>query len=114
MEDVSWLKRLENLLLQELQQVCTVRIFLHGLGDGFELLCRDVAGAIRDLFWTGYHQALALLESLDKQSRFHKSFMRSRIPPCHTTSHHTHMQLAAAQVFAIHIGDFKFPTARRF
>ena len=53
--------RLKYRLAQQLQQISSVAVVLHGLRQGVQLRSRDVSGPICDLFGTSDHQALPLL-----------------------------------------------------
>src|SRR4051812_866994 len=88
----------EYLVGQYLQQIAAVSVFAVMLRQLFQLRGIDVAFAICDFFGAGDLQALPLLDRRDELAGIEQGLVRSRIEPCHASSHHFDVQHAFPEI----------------
>ena len=97
----------------DLKQIFSIFRFGKWFGQFFELIGSDISPAVSNFFHTGNIQALALLNNGNKLCSFQKTFVRSCIKPCHSSSQKFYMQLLLEKIFVVDRCDFQFTAGRR-
>lgn len=97
----------------ETQQVLAVVVLLERLGKLVNLLSRDVAHAVGDLFEAGDLEALAGLDGLDEGCGLQQGVVGAGVEPGVASAHGLDVELVAREVGLVDVGDLEF-TARRW
>ena len=97
----------------EAQQILAIVVLLKRLGELVDLLSRDVAHAIGNLFEAGDLEALASLDGLDKGCGLQQGVVCAGIEPSVAAAHGLDVELMAREVGLVDVGDLEF-TARRW
>lgn len=99
--------------LLEAQQILAVVVLLEWLGELVNLLSRDVAHAVGDLFETGDLEALTGLDGLDEGCGLQQGVVGAGIEPGIASAHGLDVKLVAREVGLVDVGDLEL-TARRW
>lgn len=97
----------------EAQQILAVVVFSKRLGELVDLLSRDVAHAVGNLFEAGNLEALASLDGLDEGCSLQQGVVRAGIEPGVAAAHGLDVELVAREVGLVDVGDLEL-TARRW
>ena len=97
----------------EVQQILAIVVLLKRLGELVNLLSRDVAHAIGNLFEAGNLEALAGLDGLDEGCSLQQGVVRAGIEPGVAAAHGLDVELVAREVGLVDVGDLEL-TARRW
>lgn len=96
----------------EAQQILAVVVLLERLGELVDLLSRDVAHAVGDLFEAGDLEALAGLDSLDEGCSLQQGVVRAGIEPGVAAAHGLDVELVAREVGLVDVGDLELTACR--
>ena len=96
----------------EAQQILTVVVLLERLGELVDLLSRDVAHAIGNLFEAGDLEALASLDGLDKRCSLQQGVMCAGVEPGVAAAHGLDVELVAREVGLVDVGDLELTAGR--
>src|SRR5206468_1749544 len=99
-------------IAQHAQEVLAVLALARLLAELLELRRVDEALEKRDLLDTGDLQALALFERLDELRAAQERIIRAGVEPGDAAAHGLDGKLAAREVRAIDVGDFKLAARR--
>ena len=113
-EDGKELFRFDGRRLDEPQQVLTVTVVPHRLGETPDLLRVDVTHAEGNLFGTGNLEPLPRFEHVHERGRFDQRVVRSRVEPGRSAAEDLDRQLPRFEVTAIEVGDLEFAAGGRF
>src|SRR4030042_4470769 len=83
-----------QLIFQEMQQVLTILVAVHGMRQKKKLGSIDEIETVGYLLGAGDHHALAVLNRLDKVAGLQKSLMGAGIQPGNTSTKHFDAHLA--------------------
>ena len=97
----------------EAQQILAVVVFSERLGELVDLLSRDVAHAVGNLFEAGNLEALSGLDGLDEGCSLQQGVVRAGIEPGVAAAHGLDVELVAREVGLVDVGDLEFTTGRR-
>lgn len=97
----------------EAQQILAIVVLSKRLGELVDLLSRDVAHAVGNLFEAGDLEALAGLDGLDEGCSLQQGVVRAGIEPGVAAAHGLDVELVAREVGLVDVGDLEF-TARRW
>lgn len=97
----------------EAQQILAVVILSKRLGELVDLLSRDVAHAVGNLFEAGNLEALASLDGLDEGCSLQQGVVRAGIEPGVAAAHGLDMELVAREVGLVDVGDLELTAGRR-
>ena len=97
----------------EAQQILAIVVLLERLGELVDLLSRDVAHAVSDLFEAGDLEALAGLDGLDKGCGLQQGVVGAGVKPGVAAAHGLDVELVAREVGLVDVGDLEL-TARRW
>ena len=103
---------LRLVFIDDLQEVLSVLVLQHGLGQFAHLLFADPAVAVGDAFETGNLQALAFLDDFHEGGGLAEAVVCARVEPGEATAEHLHLQLAVFQEALVHRGDLQLATCR--
>ena len=99
--------------LSEAKQILAVLILLERLGELVDLVARDVAHAVGDLFEAGDLEALAGLDGLDKGGCLQKGVVGAGVEPGVAAAHGLDVKLVAREVGLVDVGDLELAARRR-
>ena len=97
----------------EVQQILAIVVLLKRLGELVNLLSRDVAHAIGNLFEAGNLEALAGLDGLDEGCSLQQGVVRAGIEPGVAAAHGLDVELVAREVGLVDVGDLELTAGRR-
>lgn len=97
----------------EAQQILAVVILSKRLGELVDLLSRDVAHAVGDLFEAGDLEALAGLDGLDEGCGLQQGVVGAGVEPGIAAAHGLDVELVAREVGLVDVSDLEL-TARRW
>ena len=97
----------------EAQQILAVVVLLERLGELVDLLSRDVAHAVGDLFEAGDLEALASLDGLDEGCGLKQGVVRAGVEPGVAAAHGLDMKLVAREVGLVDVGNLELTACRR-
>ena len=97
----------------EAQQILAVVVLLERFGELVDLLSRDVAHAVGNLFEAGDLEALASLDGLDEGCSLQQGVVGAGVEPGVATAHGLDVELVAREVGLVDVGDLEL-TARRW
>lgn len=96
----------------EAQQILAIVVLLERLGELVDLLSRDVAHAVSDLFEAGDLEALAGLDGLDEGCGLQQRVVRAGIEPGIAAAHGLDVELVAREVGLVDVSNLEFTTGR--
>lgn len=96
----------------EAQQILAVVVLLERLGELVDLLSRDVAHAVGNLFEAGDLEALASLDGLDKGCGLQQGVVGAGIEPGVAAAHGLDVELVAREVGLVDVGDLELTAGR--
>src|SRR6266404_6372191 len=102
--------RSKHLFFQQLQQVLSISVFLHGCCKCLQLAGTDVTTPKSNLFGTCDLQPLSLLDRLNEQPSFKQGFVCSRVQPGKAAPHDLRIQHPTIEICSIQVRDFQFAT----
>lgn len=97
----------------EVQQILAIVVLLKRLGELVNLLSRDVAHAVGNLFEAGNLEALAGLDGLDEGCSLQQGVVRAGIEPGVAAAHGLDVELVAREVGLVDVGDLELTAGRR-
>ena len=97
----------------EVQQILAIVVLLKRLGELVDLLSRDVAHAVGNLFEAGDLEALAGLDGLDKGCGLQQGVVGAGIEPGVAAAHGLDVELMAREVCLVDVGDLELTAGRR-
>ena len=96
----------------EAQQILAVVVLSERLGELVDLLSRDVAHAVGNLFEACDFEALASLDGLDKGCGLQQGVVRAGIEPGVAAAHGLDVELMAREVGLVDVGDLELTACR--
>lgn len=99
--------------LLEAQQILAVVVLSERLGELVDLLSRDVAHAVGNLFEAGNLEALASLDGLDKGCGLQQGVVGAGVKPGVAAAHGLDVELVAREVGLVDVGDLELTACRR-
>lgn len=97
----------------EVQQILAIVVLLKRLGELVNLLSRDVAHAVGNLFEAGDLEALTGLDGLDEGCGLQQGVVGAGVKPGVAAAHGLDVELVAREVGLVDVGDLEL-TARRW
>ena len=89
------------------QQILAVVVLLERLGELVDLLSRDVAHAVGDLFEAGDLEALAGLDGLDEGGCLQQGVVGAGVEPGVAAAHGLDVELVAREIGLVDVGDLE-------
>ena len=89
------------------QQILAVVVLLERLGELVDLLSRDVAHAVGDLFEAGDCAALAGLDGLDEGCGLQQGGVGAGVEPGVAAAHGLDVELVAREIGLVDVGDLE-------
>ena len=96
----------------EAQQILAVVVILERLGELVDLLSRDVAHAVGNLFEAGNLEALASLDGLNKGCGLQQGVVGAGVKPGVAAAHGLDVELVAREVGLVDVSNLEFTTGR--
>ena len=96
----------------EAQQILAIVVLLKRLGELVDLLSRDVAHAVGNLFEAGDLEALAGLDSLDEGCGLQQRVVRAGVEPGIAAAHGLDVELVAREVGLVDVGNLELTACR--
>ena len=98
---------LRFLLLDDLEQVLSVLVLEHRLGQLAHTFFGNPAVAVGDVLEAGHLQALAFLDDLHKGGSLGEAVVGAGVEPGETAAEDLHFQLAGVEELLVHGGDLQ-------